>query len=97
MRNARLRRYPHPPQNLRELTELLLNDQYRVLTLTHDGEDNIFGGSVDDAEGEHHILFISRRMVENIRTFNVLHADGTFKSVPVNVDFAAQVLSTLKM
>ncbi|XP_034246261.1 uncharacterized protein LOC117648123 [Thrips palmi] len=91
MRQARMRRYPHHPNNLRELTALLQDNQHRVLTLSHDGNDNIYGGSVDDADGEHHILFVSNRMLQQLKTFHVLHADGTFDSVPVNRNFAAQV------
>lgn len=95
MRNARLQRYPPPPETLRDLTEILQDPRYSVITLSQDGQDNIYGGSVDDADGEHHILFISQRMVEKCREFSVLHADGTFKSVPVGLHFAAQVFLIL--
>lgn len=91
MRNARRRNYPNQPQNLHGLTEILLDPQYTVLTLTDDGNDNIYGGSVTDANGHHHVLFVSNRMVNQMRIFNVLHADGTFNAVPISPDFAEQV------
>jgi len=89
MRNARMKRYPPLPANLTELT--LQNPQYQVLTLTDDGLDNIYAGSVDDADGNHHLLFMSERMIERARTFSVLHSDGTFRSVPCSKEFASQV------
>lgn len=91
MRNARMSRFPPLPANLTELTEILLNPQYRVLTLTDDGLDNIYAGSVDDIDGNHHILFMSQRMIQRARTFSSLHSDGTFRSVPSSKEFASQV------
>lgn len=86
-----MRHYPPLPADLRQLTEILLNPQYQVLTLTHDGLDNIYAGSGSDVDGNHHKLFISQRMIERARTFSVLHSDGTFRSVPTSKDFASQV------
>lgn len=92
MRNARLQRYPlPPPANLRDLTTLLMDPQFAVLTMTEDGNDSLYAGSVDDVDGGHHILFSSQRMIERMREFTVLHSDGTFKTVPVNIDYASQV------
>lgn len=92
MRNARLQQFPlPPPASVRDLTRLLLDPHFAVLTMTEDGLDNIYAGSVDDANGHHHVLFTSDRMLERMRNFLVLHSDGTFKSVPVNKDFADQV------
>ena len=59
--------------------------------MTGDGLDNIYGGSVTDTDGFHHILFTSNRMLERIPQFTVLHSDGAFNTVPVNNDFADQV------
>ena len=50
--------------------------------MTRDGEDNVYGGSVTDQNGHHHILFVSQRMLALMRTFTCLHGDGTFKVVP---------------
>ena len=92
MRNARSRNFPHPPPiNLQELTNVLQDQQYRVLTMSDDGLDNLYSGSVTDTDGFHHILFTSNRMLERIRQFRVLHSDGTFNTVPVNSNFADQV------
>ena len=92
MRNARLRHYPRPmPQNLLELTGILQDPQYQIMTMTVDGNDNIYGGSVTDTDGVHHILFSSNRMLHHMRIFSVLHGDGTFRAVPNNPDFADQV------
>lgn len=92
MRNARLSRYPRPmPQNLLALTQVLMDPQYQVMTITQDGTDNIYGGSVTDTDGIHHVLFVSQRMLEQMRRFRVLHGDGTFRAVPVSPAFADQV------
>jgi hypothetical protein len=91
MRNARMKNFPHMPPTLRDLSNILLNPQHRVLTMTADGNDNIYGGSVTDELDGHHVLFISQRMLNQMRLFNVLHSDGTFKTVPVGQNFAAQV------
>ncbi|XP_052131612.1 uncharacterized protein LOC127751689, partial [Frankliniella occidentalis] len=45
MRNARMQRFPPPPATLEDLTAVLMNPQYSVLTMTHDGLDNIYAGS----------------------------------------------------
>ncbi|KAJ1521839.1 hypothetical protein ONE63_003474 [Megalurothrips usitatus] len=91
MRNARVASLPPLPRNLRELSNILRNPQYSVLSMTDDGRDNIYGGSVTDADGGHHVVFISDRMLAHMRTMRVLHSDGTFRSVPVGPAFADQV------
>lgn len=90
MRNARMERFPDMPQNLRGLTRILINPVHRVLTLTTDGEDNLYAGSATDVNGGHHVLFASARMLDLMRTFRVLHCDGTFKVIPAGTE-AAQV------
>lgn len=95
MRNARMENFPNIPATLQELTQILLDERYRVLTLTDDGLDNIYAGSVDDAEGNHHVIFTSNRLLNRMRSFLVLHSDGTFRSVPMGYHFAAQVGSLL--
>lgn len=93
MRNARMQRFPPPPATLEDLTAVLMNPQYSVLTMTHDGLDNIYSGSVTDTDGFHHILFMSRRMIELARQLAVIHSDGTFKTVPISAQFADQVFA----
>lgn len=91
MRNARMSRFPPPPPNLRALSQILMDPHNSVMTITDDSLDNFFAGAVDDANGDHHVLFASRRQLDLMREFRVLHSDGTFKSVPISPDFAAQV------
>jgi len=91
MRNARLSQFPNPPADLRALTAILMDPHNAVITMSDDGQDNLYSGSVTDANGDHHVMFFSNRMVEVMRNFSVLHSDGTFKTVPVNVEFASQV------
>ncbi|KAK3925520.1 Pol polyprotein [Frankliniella fusca] len=83
MRRARMSRFPPIPHSLLELTRLLQDPRYRILTMTDDGLDNLYAGSVTDTAGRHHILFASERMLQKMREFNTLHGDGTFKIVPV--------------
>jgi len=92
MRNARLDRFPNPPPaNVEALTAILQDPQYEVLTMTDDGLDNIYSGSVTDPNGFHHVLFMSDRMLNRARQFRVLHSDGTFRAVPNGPAFADQV------
>lgn len=97
MLNARLSRFPRPPLDLRALSQILMDPQNYVITITDDSLDNIFAGSVDDANGDHHVLFASRRQLDLMREFRVLHSDGTFKSVPISREFAAQVRIKVKV
>lgn len=85
MRNARMAMYPNPPPSLRRLTLILRNPQYRVITISRDGEDNLYAGSVTDALGNHHVIFSSNRLLQAMRQFVVLHTDGTFKVVPAGM------------
>ncbi|KAK3911685.1 Volume-regulated anion channel subunit LRRC8E, partial [Frankliniella fusca] len=83
MRNARMSSFPQPaPRSLQELTALLQNPRYEVLTATLDGEDNLYAGSVTDENGDHHILFASRRQLQLLTKVIWLHGDGTLKVVP---------------
>ncbi len=91
MRNARMASYPQPPpRTLRELTAILQDPRYEVLTATLDNEDNIYAGSVTDVRGDHHILFASRRSLDHLATCNWIHGDGTIKIVPA-LDGVSQV------
>lgn len=91
--NARLKQFPSPPPaNLRALTDILLNPQYSVLTMTSDGKENLYMGSVTDVDGGHHVVFATPRQLLRLkRHFQTCHSDGTFKAVPVSSNFAAQV------
>lgn len=86
MRNARLANYPFVPDDVRALSMILMNPQYQVITMTEDGNDNFYAGSVTDAEGGHHVLFISQRMLQTARNMRVLHGDGTFKTTPAGLN-----------
>lgn len=92
MKNARLSRFPRPPPaTLEELTNLHQDPQYQVITMTDDGLDNLYGGSLEDVLGGHHVVYMSHRQLNRMRSMRVLHSDGTFKVVPVNPQFASQV------
>jgi len=92
MKNARLSQFPRPPPaTLQELTDLHQDPQYQVITMTDDGLDNLYGGSVTDVLGGHHVVYMTSRQLNRMRNMTVLHSDGTFKVVPVNPEFASQV------
>lgn len=95
MQRARYSMFPPPPQNLQELTEILQDPRYRVVTATHDGEDNLYAGSVTAGDDSHHVIFMSRRMAGVLRQLDYLFADGTFKVLPAidDLDEASQVLA----
>jgi len=82
MRKARMDNFPDPPESLRQLTRILNDDRYRVLTQSDDGADNLYGGSVTAADHSHHVMFVSERMLQVARDSRILHGDGTVKVVP---------------
>lgn len=86
MRNARMENYPFVPHDLRALTLILMNNQYSVMTMTEDGLDNLYAGSTTDADGAHHVLLISQRMIEVARNLSTFHGDGTFKVTPAGLN-----------
>ncbi|KAK3929514.1 Granzyme-like protein 2, partial [Frankliniella fusca] len=95
LRNARMSAFPKPPpRSLRELDAILQNPRYEVLTATLDGRDNIYAGSVSDADGRFHILFSSERLLQTLATVTWIHGDGTVKIVPA-VDDVSQVFTTV--
>ena len=82
MQRARASMFPRVPATLEELTQILQIPQYRIITATEDARDNVYAGSVTDADGRHHIIFSSRRLLTVGRSLSVLFLDGTFKSIP---------------
>ncbi|KAK3926922.1 GTPase Der [Frankliniella fusca] len=92
MRSARMQNYPELPRSLRNLTRVLNDDQFRVITQTEDGTDNLYGGSVTATDGSHHIMFVSQRMLNYLKISRILHGDGTRKVIPLgaNANFLAQ-------
>ncbi|XP_026290929.1 uncharacterized protein LOC113215512 [Frankliniella occidentalis] len=82
MQKARLSALPPAPQTLHDLTEILQDPRYRVITQTSDGADNLYAQSITADDGSHHILFISRRMARLMKRMSILFGDGTFKSLP---------------
>lgn len=95
MQRARARMFPPPPDSLLELTDILQDPRYAVITATDDAEDNLYAASVTAQDGSHHIIFMSRRMARVARSLNTLFADGTFKTLPSmeELDAASQVNS----
>lgn len=85
--------FPRVPETLEQLTLILQNPQYRVISATTDAADNLYAASVTDALGAHHIIFSSRRMLRFAKEFSLLFSDGTFKTLPAIAEFddASQV------
>ncbi|XP_034253510.1 uncharacterized protein LOC117652588 [Thrips palmi] len=82
MQRVRYRRFPPVPASLEELTRILQNPLYAVMTATHDAEDSLYAASVTARDGSHSVLFMTRRMANVARSMHTLFADGTFKSLP---------------
>ncbi|XP_052131748.1 uncharacterized protein LOC127751763 [Frankliniella occidentalis] len=93
MQRARYSALPPPPQSLEELTAILQDPRYRVLTATSDGRDNLYAASVNAADGSHHVIFMTRRMARVLRQLKILFGDGTFKTLPnmEDLDAASQI------
>jgi len=93
MQRARYSMFPPPPEDLRGLTQILQNHRFRVVTATHDAEDNLYAGSVTADDGSHHVIFMTRRMARMCLKLDHLFADGTFKVLPAidALDRASQV------
>lgn len=93
MQRARQKMFPPPPEDLEGLTQILQNPRFQVATATHDGDDNLYAGSVTAEDGSHHVIFMTRRMARVGCTFSYLFADGTFKVLPAidSLDAASQV------
>lgn len=93
MQRARSSMFPPAPATLQELTAILQDPRYQVISATHDALDSLYAGSVTAADGSHHIIFMSRRMARVARSLDILFADGTFKVLPAieELDRASQV------
>ncbi|KAK3910223.1 Cadherin-related family member 1 [Frankliniella fusca] len=95
MQRTRRSIYPEPPNTMPELTRTLQRRQNRIITMTKDGEDNIYAASVIAGDGSHSIIFASRRMLQFAKDhLEFLFGDGTFKVVPALQDLgrASQML-----
>ena len=91
MYRARMSSYPQPGhQTLRELTQLLLQQQWRKISSTVDGGENLYAGSITAVDGSHHVAFMSPRMRNFSSRITVLQSDGTFHDRP-NVPPSSQV------
>ena len=82
MQRARASRFPRVPATLEELTEILQDPRYRIITATEDAQDSLHAASVTDALGNHHVIFSSRRLLNVGKSLSILFLDGTFKTVP---------------
>lgn len=80
MYRARMASYPPVPLTLRELTQVLLG--HPRVSLTVDGDENMYAGSTTAADGSHHVVFASRRMLDFMGQCQLLQADGTFRARP---------------
>lgn len=92
MRNARIRLYPNIPGTLAELANILRGPQHRVISMTYDGEDNMYADFVEATDGTQIVIFASSRMLEFMERVRIIFSDGTF-STPA-VPHASQVSSS---
>lgn len=101
MQRARSSRFPRVPASLEELTQILQDPRYRIISATEDAQDSLHAGSVTDDDGHHHIIFSSRRLLNVGKTLSILFLDGTFKTVPaieeLRDNLAAQVLCAMSV
>ncbi|XP_034236489.1 uncharacterized protein LOC117642414 [Thrips palmi] len=95
MQRARAKMFPPAPDTLRELTRILQDPRYRIISATHDARDSLYAASVTADDQSHHIIFMSRRMARVARSLDLLFADGTFKVKPAidELDEASQVFA----
>ncbi|KAJ1522440.1 hypothetical protein ONE63_001630 [Megalurothrips usitatus] len=85
MYRRRMSSFPETPMTLRELTQRLLDPEYRrKIASTIDGHDNLYSGSCTAQDGSHHILFLSERMKHFLGDVKIIQSDGTFKARPLH-------------
>lgn len=80
MFKARSKSYPRIPESLTDLTRTLL--QNPRVSVTCDGSENLYAGSVTATDGSHHVAFFSPRMLEFMGNLRVIQGDGTFRARP---------------
>ncbi|KAK3914726.1 ATP synthase subunit beta [Frankliniella fusca] len=91
MYRARIESFPPVPESLRDLTRLLLRDEWREkISCTVDKDDNLYCGSTTATDNSHHVAFISARMRRFASRISILQSDGTFRARP-QVPHSAQV------
>ncbi|KAK3910275.1 Transposase for insertion sequence element IS905, partial [Frankliniella fusca] len=84
MWRTRMKSFPAIPHTLKELTQVLLNPQYRAkVASTIDGSGNLYAGSCTATDGSHNVLFISERMIDFLKNIKVIQSDGTFRARPL--------------
>lgn len=86
MYRARSEIFPPIPQTLYELTQVLLG--HPRVSVTVDGEQNMYAGSATADDGSHHVVFVSRRMLNFMGQCQLLQGDGTFKARPATPNSA---------
>ena len=86
MHRVRSGTFPPVPQTLLELTQVLLG--HPRVSVTVDGEQNMYAGSITANDGSHHVVFVSRRMLDFMGQCKLLQGDGTFKSRPATPECA---------
>jgi len=75
---------PPIPHTLRELTQVLLNDNYRnKIASTIDSTDNLYAASCTARDGSHNVLFMTQRMINFLPRLKVIQCDGTFRARPL--------------
>lgn len=77
---ARAASFPPIPQTLHDLTQVLLG--HPRVSVTVDGEQNMYAGSITADDGSHHVVFVSRRMQDFMTQCKLLQGDGAFRSRP---------------
>ncbi|KAJ1531333.1 hypothetical protein ONE63_000017 [Megalurothrips usitatus] len=83
IRRSHLSRYPKLSKDLTRLARVLRQREHRRITITKDGMDNIFYGTVGSLPRRTRcVIFMSKRMKNILRTAKRIFAGGTFKVRP---------------
>lgn len=99
MRRARLENRPLIPRSLKALHKVLRQRQYRALSTTIDGKDNIYAGRSGSASRKTlALIFVTKRMRKYLKKVKKLFCDATFCPVPRRMKaYQVWTLSTLRL
>lgn len=86
MRHARQRSLPRLPNSLVNLAACFENGQLHQFSCCN---DTLFRGCVQDVDGKNCVNFACNTLIQNVINNDVveLHADATFKVVPLNMGY----------
>lgn len=79
MVRARRHYLPPSPRTLAALADMLSSDEFKHVSMTLDGEDNMYAGSGGDADDETaFVILASRRSLGELARCKKVFSDGTF-------------------